>query len=750
MAGRNRIRACFVCALIWAGSTGCSSSPQAKEAKFLRRGESRLAKKDYAGALVEFLNASQATPNDAEPYYQIGLAYLHTGNLGAGIGALRKATELNPKHAAAQLKLAELMTASQNKDLTEEAATRLQAVLLASPDNLEAIDSLALAEWHLGNTDQATKLIDESLQKFPMHLQSSVTLARLKLSRNDYVGAEDVLKKAVAKAPQSWQAAVALGQLHLLMKQPDRAEAEIRRALQLDNNNGPALLALASIQVAGNRIDEAEQTYKQLSTLPSNAFKLIYARFLYHTGKRDAALAQFQNLVKDNPDDRVIRNWLLSTYLDMNKIAEAQALLAAALKKNPADADALFHRGELYLRLGKTTEAQQDLQPVLRLVPESADAHFAMARIYKVQGQTVIERQELREALRFNERLLAARLALARNLTAANEAKSAVEILDNAPEPQKRTLALVVDRNWALLALGNTNGLRPVLNEALLRFGRSPDLLLQDAILKGKERNYAGARLNAEEVLKHDPENLRAALLLAESYAAQHRDSEAVAKLRALAAARPKSVPLQDLLAKWYMTAGNVTEARSAFEIANKMDPKFVAADIALAELDRRENHFDAARQRLMRVLTVDARNVHALLLLADVEGQAGNRSAAVAKYRSVLELDSSNLFALNNLAYLLAFNDPDEGLMFAQQAVKLAPDNATVLDTLGWVYYRRGMYSAATTSLKAALAKQPSASTQYHLAMSYLKAGNQQMGQKALLAALKQDPNLPKTEQGW
>lgn len=141
-------------------------------------GSWRAAKKDYAGALVEFLNASQAQPDDGEPYYQVGLAYLSNGNPRAAVEALRKATHLNPRHAAAQLKLAELLIASRNKDLTQDAATRLQAVLAGSPGNVEAVDGLAVAEWPLGNTDQAATL-EETFQRFPAHLQSSVTLARI-------------------------------------------------------------------------------------------------------------------------------------------------------------------------------------------------------------------------------------------------------------------------------------------------------------------------------------------------------------------------------------------------------------------------------------------------------------------------------------------------------------------------------------------------------------------------------------------
>jgi Tfp pilus assembly protein PilF len=33
---------------------------------------------------------------------------------------------------------------------------------------------------------------------------------------------------------------------------------------------------------------------------------------------------------------------------------------------------------------------------------------------------------------------------------------------------------------------------------------------------------------------------------------------------------------------------------------------------------------------------------------------------------------------------------------------------------------------------------------------MSYLKAGDRNLGQQMLAAALRQDPNLAKTEQGW
>src|SRR4051794_21192874 len=99
----------------------CTSSPQEKEAGFIKRGRAYLAQKDYARASIAFRNAARAMSSDAEPQYQLGLVSLQTGDFRAAITAFQKATTLNPKHADAQLKLAGLMTTSSHKDILEDA-----------------------------------------------------------------------------------------------------------------------------------------------------------------------------------------------------------------------------------------------------------------------------------------------------------------------------------------------------------------------------------------------------------------------------------------------------------------------------------------------------------------------------------------------------------------------------------------------------------------------------------------------------
>ena len=152
------------------------------------------------------------------------------------------------------------------------------------------------------------------------------------------------------------------------------------------------------------------------------------------------------------------------------------------------------------------------------------------------------------------------------------------------------------------------------------------------------------------------------------------------------------------------------------------------------------------ARKKLSAVLGKDDASTPAHLWLAETELQAGNSAAAIAQYRKLLEKDSRNLVALNGLGYLLAdrANQPDEALKYAQQAKELAPQDPAVEDTLGWVYYCKGLYPVAAGHLEAAVAKEPNARRKYHLAMAYFKSGDRPRGTVQLNQALKMDSTLP------
>jgi Tfp pilus assembly protein PilF len=85
----------------------------------------------------------------------------------------------------------------------------------------------------------------------------------------------------------------------------------------------------------------------------------------------------------------------------------------------------------------------------------------------------------------------------------------------------------------------------------MLRAQRLPAVVLQDGALRLVEKDYAGARADGEEALKASPEDLTAALLITNSYAAEGRVDKGIERLRQLAEARPGSAPLHLLVGEW-------------------------------------------------------------------------------------------------------------------------------------------------------------------------------------------------------
>jgi len=747
---------CLILALMVCG--GCRRSPEAKKAKFMESGKAYMQAKDYPRAILQFRNAAQFAGKDPEPYYQMALAFLADGQLQNGVDALQQCLKLNPKYTAAKLKIAELETMTNRPAYWKDAESKLQTMVGAAPNDAEALSALAWAEIRLGNEQDAVKNLETALEKSPENLRASVTMANVKARKGDLKGAEQVLKTAVQKAPKSADPLVALASFYARTQKWPDAEHTLQQALQMDPKNDAALFGLAAVQVRTGQKDKAEQTYAKLSALPVARYKPMHAQFLFQEGKRDAAIVEFAKLAKDSPEDRTARARLVLAYWAANRKAEAEKVLTEALQHNPKDVDALMQRAQMEIVTSRPAEAQTDADQVLRYRPQSAPAHFVKARVYAMRGEGGLERHELGEALRLDKNLLAARLELAQSLLQQHDGKAALAVLESKDinDAQKGTLPVFVLHNYALLETGDFDTARKYVDGALARV-KTPDLLLQDAMLKANKKDYTGARTSLEAVLKTNPEDLRALELLGRIYLVQNQVAVGTAKIRELTASQPKSARLQKFLGDWLAATGDHAGALQAYAAAKQLDPQATSIDMAMARLDLADSKNDTARQILTRIIQADSNNAEAYMWMGTLEERAGSFDAAISDYRKVLSIDSNNVMALNNLAFLLAEHGQaqqlDEALKLAQQVRALVPKSGNIDDTMGWVYYKKGIYPSAIQQLEDAVsqdraANAPSALHRYHLAMAYLKKGDQKRGNDELNAALKLNPNLPEAKQ--
>jgi tetratricopeptide (TPR) repeat protein len=449
-----------------------------------------------------------------------------------------------------------------------------------------------------------------------------------------------------------------------------------------------------------------------------------------------------------NANDRVVRSALVAGYITANRQPEAETILNDAIKKNPRDLEALLQRSQVYFRKRIFEDALADLDRALTVSPTSPQAHYLRSKIFWVREDQVKRRDDLLATLRMVPDSLPARLDLADSLLRTNRAKEAIQTLTEATDAQKRTLAFVVAYNWALIGLGDVVAARHAVDRALAA-SKSPQLMLQDGLLKYAARDFAGARSVLQQVLHEKPDDARALSLLVDTYTAQNQAPAATEKIRQLVQEQPKSLPVQMLWARWLIRDNQKVEARRALAATAAANPKSTEPLLVSAGLDFNEGQFAGARSTLRNLVHLDDKSVEALLLAGQVEEASHNYSDAIVYYKKALALDAGNVFALNNLAYLLSRDAVhlEEALGLARRAREQVPESPEVLDTLGWLYYRKGLYDLAAKELEHALAKAEWPAIQFHLALTYNRLGKTVEGGHLLAAALAKDPKLADSE---
>jgi tetratricopeptide (TPR) repeat protein len=103
----------------------------------------------------------------------------------------------------------------------------------------------------------------------------------------------------------------------------------------------------------------------------------------------------------------------------------------------------------------------------------------------------------------------------------------------------------------------------------------------------------------------------------------------------------------------------------------------------------------------------------------------------AEAEFRKALAIDPQNATILNYLGYMLADRGVrlPEALTLIRKAVELEPQNYAFLDSLGWVYFKSGQYALAEENLRKANERSNSDPTVHdHLGEVYEKTGNLKM----------------------
>ncbi|WP_239700869.1 tetratricopeptide repeat protein [Massilia sp. 9096] len=537
-----------------------------------------------------------------------------------------------------------------------------------------------------GQSQAGQEGADENVPNVKMTPQMMTQLmgAELAFKKGDWQGPY-LTMMSLAQQTRDPRLAKRAAEMALSAKQADDALAAVKLWREFAPNSDEASQYYLGLVVLSDNLGEAENLLKQrLADATPGARGLVMfqmQQLLLRAKDKEAAAAMLERLVAPYP----------------NMMESHVVLSQAALARNDKAA------------------AQREAQTALKLKPDSEIAVLTLAQVSDSEAQAT---QVLHDYLAAHPDAREVRVAYARLLVNARQydaARAEFLALDKA-QP---------DNPGTLYALGILSMQMNDSKAADGYFSRFVDL--------------------AEKTPTDETDPTKAILILSQLAEERGDNKAALAWLDRLETDDPK-MAFGAELRRAQLTAkdGDVPGARKLLATLKTADPA-EQAQILLVEAQILR---DAGKpQEGFKLLEQGAKrfpdNTDFLYDYALMAEKLGRTDVMEKTLRQVIAKQPGNQQAYNALGYSLAERNVrlKEAYALVDKALKMAPDDPFIMDSMGWVQYRMGHLDAAEAQLRKAYGLRGDPEIAVHLGEVLWKKGDKEGARKLFLDAQAKDP---------
>jgi tetratricopeptide (TPR) repeat protein len=760
-------------------SLGGCTNPEKAKAAHLAAGEAYLKDSKFQEASIEFRNALQIDDKLAAAHWGLSKAYEGMQRLPESIEALRRTVALDPSNLEAKVKLGNIYVAGSRRDskLVAEGERLANEVLQTDPNHIEAHILLGSVLFAQQKIDQAFAELNKAIELDPKRVESYLSLARFYIVTNEREKADETFKRAISINNNSPLAHTEYGKFLVQAGKVVEAEAELQKAIEVSPTDKNSRFVLASFYLVNNQLDKAEVAYKALADLDKDKpeSQAVLADFYSLARRPDEAIKIYQGILAKSPDYTQGHYRLTEILMSKGDLQGANAQVEGLLKKDQQDRQALLLRARVRMQAGQPNDlkaAAEDLKEVLRQEPNSKAGLYLMTQVNVSLGLMDQARVFLGDLIRNYPDYLPPKLMEAQISLASGDPKSTLrstsELLDRiskTPVDRENTPQLLNElRTKSLITRGAAQAQMTNFQAAHQDFIAAKELSPNDtdvynnlgavAVSEGKLEEAIGFYENS---LSIDSTNFVALSGFVSIHSKLGQLDKAHARIDQVLRSHPNSAPLYYLKAQIHGFEKNAQAAEAALRKAIEIDSNYLNAYYALAALFINTRQEDRAIAEYRKILERRPDTSAAYTLIGMLEDSRQNYDAAADNYRKALELDPGAEISANNLAWLYAVRNKgnlDEAVRLAQEVVQRSPNVPGFVDTLGWIYYKKGLYAAAVEQLQKAvdlddaLAKKagtvPSPTYPFHLGMALKEKGEKGAAKRQLEIALRLGEKLP------
>jgi Tfp pilus assembly protein PilF len=751
---------------------GCANPEKAK-AEHVAKGEAYLKDSKFQEASLEFRNAIQIDEKLASAHWGLARAFEGLERFPEMLDELRKTVSLDKENLDARIKLGNYYLAGSRgrSDIITESERLAKEVVEKDPNNIEGHILMGSVLFAQNQKDKAFAELNHAIELDPKRVESYLSMAKFYIVTKEPQKAEELYQRAISVNNNSALVHTEYGKFLTQSNRPAEAEAELRKAVEVGPTDRNARFVLASYYLVNRQFDKAEESYKALAALEPNKpeSQAVLADFYSAINRMDDAVKIYQDILSKSPDYIQGRYRLAEILLTKGDSQNAKLQIEEALKKDKHDRQALLLRARMKSQRGSVDDlksAIEDLKDVLKQEPNSRTGMYYMAQINFSLGLVDQARAFASDLEKTYPDYLPGKLMQIQLALSGQDYKGATSLatdlltrLDKAAPDRENSPQLLAEireksyltRGTAQLQLRNIAAARKDFESAKEIAPADPYVFNSLALTALAENKPQDAITAFESALNVDATNFDALNGLITLHARNREMDKAHARIDQALGAYPNVASLHYLKAQVYRLQDNSQSEEAELRRALELDPNYLPAYSSLATLYIKVKQEDRAIAEYQKIVALRPENSMAYTLIGILEDQRKNHDVAADNYRKALEKDPNAVIAANNLAWLYAVTGKgnlDEAVRLAQSAVQKYPNMAGFVDTLGWVYYKKNLHSAAVEQLRKAVSLNeaeartgnvtPSATYHYHLGVALKEKGDKEEARRELETAIR------------
>ena len=724
---------------------------------YVEKGNALFQKGKYEDAAINYRKAIQKDSKYGDAYYRLGLDAVKLGNATEAYDALYRASQLLPNNLEVKGQFADFALENYLKDPTrpQRLYQQIQQVssdfLARNPNSFEGLRLKGYLAYADRKPQEAIAYFRRAIQILPDSAPVTTALVETLNASGQTQEAEKIALNLLPRHKDYGPIYDALARIYSNTNRPADAENALRSKADNNPRNPDYIVELAAHYALSGNTAEMKNALQRMLNDPKNFpnAQMRVGDFYVQQMKYEDAVRYYQEGAQAYPNQRVdYQKRAMAALLAGAKYDDAKRLDDEILRKDPKDEVALRIKADLLINAGGVDNANAALpilQNELNAHPndDNPSLRFQLGRAYRLKDDLDSARAQFAAAIRMRNDYVAARYELAeisllqqRSGQALEQAKAILALT-----PNERRARLLYARS--LLASGDATQSRAELTQLLKDSPKDLETRLALGSLAIQQKKFPEAIETLNGV--KDSGDPRAFAGLVDAYARAGQIDKAVEVANEGFKRLPNAILIRQQLAISLVMTGRFDPAISEFQKVIAANPKSLENYVRLgAVYDVKGDYTDAIRL-FQQAHDLAPNELGPALTLAEGLARAGRRSEATAVYQTILKTHPNDPTALNNTAYFLCDSggNLDEALKLAQAAVQKAPDQPGFADTLGYVYLKRGMRTAAIQTFNGLVNKYPKYATyRYHLGLAFYESGDKARARKELRDALATHPS--------